>query len=222
MLTAVCNNCVAWCFPEFSSKIQSQVLYLESSVINRRSCCKPQDVMNNAFRTTMKKKLITEILYFFSSIIISFIVFHFTFSLTNLQTESVLDINIHDTYFVIQKIEFLPLFTLICLYVIYLIRVIIQRFKSRSTLWIYSIISLLLIIFFPNILSFVLSLSVGPGWTVNPPLSALEPQVEPKENVFDTIFSILYSSYIIIIFLGAFGIFKLGKLYNGTVHNSSL
>lgn len=168
----------------------------------------------------MKNNITKEIVYFTSSIFIALIVFHFAFGFTNVRTESMLDINIHDTYFVIEKKEFLPLFTLICLYFVYLIRIIIQKFKSRSTLWIYSSINLILLLIFPNILSFALSLTASSGWTVYPPLSALKSQNELKENVLDLIFSIVYGVYTVIIVLAGFGIFKLGKLYNDTACNS--
>ena len=148
------------------------------------------------------------------------IVFHFVFGLTNLKTESVLDINVHDTYFVIEKTEFLPLFSLICLFFIYLIRIIIQKFKNRLTLWIYSTINLILLITFPYILSFALSITVNSGWTVYPPLSALESQNEVKESSLDLIYPVIYGVYIVLMFLAGLGIFKLGKLYNGTAHNS--
>ena len=168
----------------------------------------------------MKNNLKKEILYFLSSIFITLIVFHFVFGLTNLKTESVLDINVHDTYFVIEKTEFLPLFSLVCLFFIYLTRIIIQKFKNRLTLWIYSTINLILLITFPYILSFALSITVNSGWTVYPPLSALESQNEVKESSLDLIFPVIYGVYIILMLLTGLGIFKLGKLYNGTAHNS--
>lgn len=161
----------------------------------------------------MKKQLTREFTYLFSSIIIVLIAFHFRFDLTNFKQESVLDINLHDTYFVIEKIELLSLFALIFLYIIYLIKVVIEKFKNNLTLWIYSIISLILIIIFPSLLSFVKSLAVEPGWIVYPPLSAPESQVEVKKNMFNTIYTILYYIYIIVTISGIVGVFKLGRVY---------
>ena len=159
----------------------------------------------------MEKNLTKEILYFSSSIIIALIAFHFAFGLTNIQTESTLDINLHDTYFVIEKKEFLPLFCTMILYLFYLIKVCIQKFKNRVTLWIFSIISLIIILIFPTILGFVKSLATQPGWTIYPPLSG--GKVEIKENIFSKIYPNLYFAFIALTMFGIFVFFKLGKLY---------
>lgn len=167
--------------------------------------------MINAF-TTMRKPLTIEILYFFITIVISLIVFHFAFGLTNIKTESVLDINIHDTYFVIEKMELLPLFCIIILYLFYFIKVCVQKFKNRQSLWIFSIISLVIILLCPSLLAYVKSVATQPGWTVYPPLSTKK--VEVKENIFTIIYPNLYYTYITLTIFGVYVFFKLGQLYN--------
>lgn len=159
----------------------------------------------------MRKRLIWEILFSLIAIITSLFVFHFAFGLTNFGTESVIDIDVYDTYFVIQKRELFPLFSLIFLYVSYFAKICIQKFKNRQSLWIFSIISLITILIYPSILSFVKSLSTEPGWVVYPPLSA--EKVEIKENIFTRIYPKIYYSYIITTLFNAFVFFKLGRLY---------
>jgi heme/copper-type cytochrome/quinol oxidase subunit 1 len=161
--------------------------------------------------TTMRKTLITEILFFLTAIVTSLITFHFAFGFTSIETESVLDINVHDTYFVIEKRELFPLFSLLILYLFYFIKVCVQKFKNRQTLWIFSIISLTTILICPSILGFVKSLATEPGWTVYPPLSATK--VEIKENMFSRIYPNLYFAYIALTMFGVFVFYKLGKLY---------
>ncbi|GAA4042551.1 hypothetical protein GCM10022388_04310 [Flavobacterium chungnamense] len=164
--------------------------------------------MSNAF-TKMRKSLILEILYFLTTIVIGLITFHFAFDLTNIRTESVLDINIHDTYFVIEKTEFLPIYCLIILYFFYLAKVCFEKFENRQALWIFSIVSLLIILIWPTILGIVKSLAIQSGWTVYPPLSA--GKVEIKENMFSRIYPNLYFAYIVMTIFGVFVFYKLGK-----------
>lgn len=160
----------------------------------------------------MKNKLKTEILYFLTAIVLTLIAFHFVFGLTNFKTENSFDINIHDTYFVINKMDVLPYFSIACLYFFYAIRVMIQNDGNLIVTCIFIILNLILILISPPILSFVDSLSVDPGTTLYPPLSAVPP-VEIEENIFNTIYPFLYSIYITLVLFTAFGIYKFGKSY---------
>jgi heme/copper-type cytochrome/quinol oxidase subunit 1 len=166
--------------------------------------------------TRMRKALITEILFFLTAIVTSLITFHFAFGFNSIETESVLDINVHDTYFVIEKRELFPMFSLLILYLFYFIKVCLQKFKNRQTLWIFSILSLTTILIWPGISAFVKSLATEPSWTVYPPLSARK--VEIKENIFNRIYPDLYFAYIALTMFGVFVFYKLGKLYKR--HNS--
>ncbi|MCZ8170069.1 MAG: hypothetical protein ACK5RV_04625 [Flavobacterium sp.] len=148
----------------------------------------------------MKKRLLKEFLYFFTTIIIGLIAFHFAFNLSNLKTESVLDINVHDTYFVIEKKEILPIFCLSILYLFYLIKICFQKFKNQLSLSIFSIVSLIVILIFPTIIGFVKSLTTEPGWTVYPPLSS--EKIEIKENLLSRIYLKIYSTYIALTLFG--------------------
>ncbi|MFC4818472.1 hypothetical protein [Flavobacterium sp. GCM10023249] len=158
----------------------------------------------------MKNKLKTEILYFFTAIVLTLITFHFVFGLTNFKTENSFDINIHDTYFIINKMDVLPYYSIACLHFFYAIRVMIQKGSYRLVSGIFIILNLILILIFPSILSFADSLSADSGTIIYPPLSAISP-VEIKENIFNTIYTVLYSIYIALVLFTAFGIYKLGK-----------
>jgi hypothetical protein len=160
-------------------------------------------------RETLKK----EILYFFILLAIPLLLFHYIFDLSNIKTENQLDFNVHDTYFIIFKLELLTVFILMFLYLVYSVRVLIQKFKNRITAWVFSIISIFLILIFPTVLSFVKSLSVEPGFTIYPPLSVqAQEKVEVMENIFNTIYPVFYCIYILITIFGLFAIYRLGKL----------
>lgn len=159
----------------------------------------------------MKKSLIIETLFFFTTVILGLVAFHILFNLTNLTTESDFVVNVHDTYFVIRKIEILPIFSLTILYIFYLIKVCYQKFEKYLTLWIFSILSLIKILILPTVIGFVKSLAREPGWTVYPPLSS--EKVEIKENLFSIIYPMVYIAYIAITLFGFFVVYKLGKLY---------
>jgi hypothetical protein len=97
----------------------------------------------------MKNKLKTEILYFLTAIVLTLIAFHFVFGLTNFKTENSFDINIHDTYFVINKMDVLPYFSIACLYFFYAIRVMIQNDGNLIVTCIFIILNLILILIPP-------------------------------------------------------------------------
>ncbi|MFN7776961.1 hypothetical protein, partial [Flavobacterium sp.] len=127
------------------------------------------------------KKILLETIHIFVPIVIGIIAFHFVFDLSNIKTESVIDINVHDTYFIVEKSEILPVFCITIIYLFYLIKVCFQKFENYLSLCILSIISLILILILPAIISFIKSLATQPGWTIYPPLSAKK--VEFKENL---------------------------------------
>ncbi|MCL9805494.1 hypothetical protein NAT51_08170 [Flavobacterium amniphilum] len=160
----------------------------------------------------MREALKKEMLYLLILMAISLLLFHYMFDLGNIKTENKSVFNVHDTYFVIFKLELLIVFILMFLYLIYSVRVLIQKFKNRVTVGIFSIISVFLILIFPTLLAFTKSLSVEPGITIYPPLS-VPPQekVEVMENIFNTIYPVLYCIYAFITVFGLFGIYKLGK-----------
>ncbi len=159
----------------------------------------------------MKNSYTVEIIYFFTALLISVVAFHFLFNLTNIGTESVVDVYIQDTNSVIEKKELLPIFCLVIVYLVYLSRVFYQKFKNRQTLRILSSVSLILILVWPTILSFVKIYAVEPGWVVYPPLSA--GKVEIEENNYNKLYPIIYFTFFITTILGIFCFYKLGRLH---------
>jgi hypothetical protein len=158
----------------------------------------------------MKINLVKEITFFSIILALAFTIFHLGFGLTNIRSESTININVHDTYFIIEKIELLPLFVLGLLYIGYFIKISLQKFRKKQTLLIFSMISLVLLLFYPSFLATLKTLSTESGTVIYPPLSGQA--VEIKENIFTDYYSQFYYLYIALIFFSILTFYKLGRM----------
>lgn len=145
-------------------------------------------------------------------LIMNFVVF----GTDGFKSDSNVDINIHDTYFVIANIHFVLLFSVLILFGVYLFRTLKRNFKNLTANLILMISTILLILVLIGIDSIVDALiRQTSSWTIYPPLSAGQsiPEIEPKENNLEILSSALFLIQIIsLIFLTYCG-FKTGRNY---------
>ncbi|RPG37181.1 MAG: hypothetical protein CBB72_002830 [Muricauda sp. TMED12] len=104
---------------------------------------------------------------------VSFILFIilWIFGIDGLRLESVTDINVHDTYYVIANIYLIALFTTLVFFGVNLIRMLRRNFKNLTANLIFMIADITLILMFTFLISLVNSIQEIPGSTEYPPLS---------------------------------------------------
>ena len=132
------------------------------------------------------------------------------FGLAN-TNDSVLDINVHDTYFVILKRDVFILSTVFILFFVYLIRMLKETFKNLAVNTIFLIINVLAIIVLTQIISIVDSFAKISGTTEYPPLS--DGIVEHSGNSAETFSFILLISQILLLILLIYSSIKTGENY---------
>ncbi|MGS2727903.1 hypothetical protein ACU8DI_14935 [Psychroserpens sp. BH13MA-6] len=168
----------------------------------------------------MRKK---EIFWLIGTTIIMLILNTLIFGIDGLKSDSTLDINIHDTYFVIANFHFILLLGVLVFFGIYLVRTLRRNFKNLTANLILMISTILLILILNGISTIVDNLiQQTSGWTIYPPLSAeqaieqIEKEIEQKENNFGILSSVLFYTQIILLILLAYCGFKTGLNYKRT------
>lgn len=146
------------------------------------------------------------------------------FGFNGFKSESVIDINVHDTYYVISNLDVLLLMFVGVHFIIYLIRVLNNKFKTvaANVMLMISIIALFVVIKGINSI-LELFMVQNSGWTINPPLSTdgIEHEIESKENRFDLYVNLLfYTQVLLMIFLAFIG-FKTGQKYKKEKHKKA-
>src|SRR5690606_28587620 len=126
--------------------------------------------------------------------------------------DSVLDINVHDTYFVILKRDVLMLFSVFISFIVYLIRVFTEKFKNLVANIIFITTNTLVILVLTQIISIVDSYAKISGTTEYPPLSG--GTVEHSGNSAETFSLILLITQIVLLILLIYSSIKTGKNYN--------
>ena len=106
----------------------------------------------------MKKKLFNELFILIIPIIIGILIFIIGFDLKSLYHNSSIDLNIHDTYFVISSFSIFLIILIVISLIFYSFRVIISRFKNFIPNMILLIIIGLMIFTMTKIISFSKSL----------------------------------------------------------------
>lgn len=144
------------------------------------------------------------------------------FGIDGLKTNATIDINIHDTYFVIENIHFILFLAVFVFFVIYLIRALCRNFKNLTANLILMISTILLILVFMGINSILeVFIQQTSGWTIYPPLSGgeIESTVQSDKNNssgLDILSNLLfYTQIILLVFLTYCG-FKTGRNYKPT------
>ena len=134
------------------------------------------------------------------------------FGINGLKSDSVTDLNVHDTYYVIANIHLIiPMVTLI-FFGVYLIRMLRRNFKNLTANLIFMISDITLIFIFTFLISFVNSIREIPGSTEFPPLS--DGIVENAGNGWNNAFYILLIIQLILIILLTISGIKTGRNYN--------
>lgn len=161
----------------------------------------------------MKKK---ETYWLIGTTILVLILNTLIFGIDGLKTDSTLDINIHDTYFVIANFHFILLLGVLVFFGIFLVRTLRRNFKNLTAnliLMISTILLILVLIGIDSILDALIRQTTS--WTIYPPLSAgeVEPDFEPKENNLGILSSVLFFIQIFLLIFLAFCGYKTGRNY---------
>jgi len=160
-----------------------------------------------------------ETFWLIGTIILVLILNTLIFGIDGLKSDSTLDINVHDTYFVIANFHFILLLGVLVFFGIYLIRTLHRNFKNLTANLILIISTILLIIILNGISAIVETfIQQTSGWTIYPPLSAGEgiEEIEPKENNFGILSSVLFYTQILLLIFLAYCGFKTGINYKRT------
>ena len=157
----------------------------------------------------MKKK---ETFWLIGTVSFVLILILWIFGINGLKSDSVTDLNVHDTYYVIANIHLIiPMVTLI-FFGVYLIRMLRRNFKNLTANLIFMISDITLILIFTFLISFVNSIREIPGSTEFPPLS--DGIVENAGNGWNNAFYILLIIQLILIILLTISGIKTGRNYN--------
>ncbi len=127
------------------------------------------------------------------------------------KSDSTLDLNIHDTYFVIAHVHFVVLFSVLIFFGIYFLRTLRRNFKNLTANLILIISTILLILILVNVSSIISSLSQFSGSTEYPPLSG--GMIEHNGNEFGILSNILFIIQILLLILLTYCGFKTGRNY---------
>ena len=157
----------------------------------------------------MKKK---ETFWLIGTISFLLILILWVFGIDGLKPESVTDINVHDTYYVIANIHLIILMATLIFFGIYLIRMLRRNFKNLTANLIFMISDISLILIFTFLISLVNSIREIPGSTEYPPLSG--GIVENAGNGWINAYYILLIIQLILIILLTISGIKTGRNYN--------
>jgi len=89
---------------------------------------------------------IKEIFWLIGTAIFALIIIFLIFDLDSLSPGSTMDINIHDTYFIMPTSYFVVLLLILIFFGVYLIRMLRRNFKNKSANVIFLIVNILLVI----------------------------------------------------------------------------
>ena len=138
------------------------------------------------------------------------------FGIDGFKADSNLDINIHDTYFIIANFHFILLLGALIFFGIYFVRTLRRKFENLIANLILMVSTILLVLILIEIASILDALTrQTTGWTIYPPLRAGEivPELEPKENNFGILSNVLFFIQIILLTFLAYCGFKTGRNY---------
>ncbi|WP_425077815.1 hypothetical protein [Psychroserpens sp. S379A] len=136
------------------------------------------------------------------------------FGIGGLKSDSVTDINVHDTYYVIANIHLIIPFISLTFFGVYLIRMLRRNFKNLTANLIFMISDITLILIFTFLISLVNSIREIPGSTEYPPLSG--GIVENAGNGWNNAYYILLIIQLILIILLTISGIKTGLNYKRT------
>ena len=164
------------------------------------------------------KILKKEIIWIIILLIISYLLWHPYLPFTSSDFTSTIDINLHDTYFVIESANILISITGLVFYFSYLFRMVFTKFKIILINSIFLFSNLYMIILMSSFIQVVKMIMIVPGTTIYPPLSS-KPQVH-QGNGLENLYIFFLSALIVFILTFALGIIKTFiTIKNEKIHN---
>ncbi|MBY8961338.1 hypothetical protein KJK34_01085 [Flavobacterium sp. D11R37] len=147
----------------------------------------------------MRNKYVAEVLWFCLPLLMTIVFLKFDIS-----EESTVDINVHDSYFVIKNIDILYTGAIFLGFIIMLIRVIISGFKNNLRNVNFLIYASAFILLWAWFISLNDMLNTQASWTVHPPLSRMPNKIEYKPFFIDSsyLYFILGTIVLLTIFTG--------------------
>lgn len=156
----------------------------------------------------MKKK---ELFWLLGTILFTISINFLLFGSDGLPSESTFNINIHDTYLVIDHLLLILLLSVFIFFNLYLVRVLLQKFKNTTTNLIFLISNVLLILIFTKILLIIHSISNIPSVIAS--TNAGDEIILQENDTLNVIINICYSVQMLLVLLLAFFGFKTGLHY---------
>ena len=124
-------------------------------------------------------------------------------------SDGTLDINVHDTYYVIANAHLLIPLVIILLFIIYLIRMVRNGFSNITVNILFIVIGLLMLYYSIDIMIILRSFSISPGTTIYPPLSGANESIDGNSFYY---ISRVYEVFIFfVIILMMFCVYKMGS-----------
>ncbi len=126
-------------------------------------------------------------------------------------SDGTLDINVHDTYYVIANASYLliPLL-IILLFIIYLIRMLRSNYNSKVVNILFIVIGFLSLYFLIDTMIIFQDLTIFPGSTIYPPLSGVNESIEG--NAFYYIARVIEVFIFFVIILMIFCAYKMERV----------
>jgi heme/copper-type cytochrome/quinol oxidase subunit 1 len=125
--------------------------------------------------------------------------------------DATIDINIHDTYYVIDHFTFVLNIFISAGFVIYAIRALAGKFQNNVVNSLFIIFTILLLFVLTQVIIINEHLSMSQGWTIHPPLSAQTQQINNSEGEY--LITPVYLSFIqiVIIIIALYTSYRIGK-----------
>ncbi|MEE1898403.1 hypothetical protein V1389_08655 [Flavobacterium rakeshii] len=125
--------------------------------------------------------------------------------------DSTIDINVHDTYFVIDRFSLILLLIVVPGFLIYGIRTLINKFRDKFINIVFILFTVLVALLWIEAIIINDKLSSSGGWTLYPPLSAQPQKIEHEEYYFIANHTIMITIEVILISIALFTAYKTGK-----------
>ncbi len=138
------------------------------------------------------------------------------YGIDGFNSDSVVDINVHDTYYVISNFEFMFILGVGIFFGVYLVRTLINKFKNLTSNLILMISIILLILALIGISSMLDAfIKQTSGWTIYTPSSTqnIRPEIEPRESNLELLANVLFYTQIVLLIFLAYCGFKTGRNY---------